>query len=486
MSVHKNTYLKKINRTYYVRARLPKHTNFDKLEICFSLGTQDLGRASLAVSIFKTLLSRPLLCQTNWLKEATLKLFRAVERQLETSLSEELIPSLISAAYPNDLLSTAMDRTEVSLDELKVIVDEQCPRFLNENNVKFDSNSKAIQLLKQKVMGIEFAINKFAGARLIGDIETQMKYQESIATFEAQKATALPIAFKQVQLPKLTEMLDTFIEEWRNPDDGKPCSKDRENKFISTFNELLFFIGNKPVNLYTEQEIQLLFDYFAKTPKARNKNHKRNSIKELLALNANGDQIQSYENRVKHRQRLRQFFDWVIEQIENSGDPLAKSLELINPAQNTKIRKDGKVSKRTYFSKLDEQELFNRKLFLKRSVKDGLPVIREDHQYWGSIILRATGARPNELFQSELSNWQYDHSIKTWVLWTSNRGDDQHIKNYGSIRAVPMPAIVMEKGFDEFIRKKKPDIKKQQSYLTAFDLVEATSHLLIQLGLTMY
>ncbi|MCV2883880.1 hypothetical protein OE749_04145 [Aestuariibacter sp. AA17] len=252
-------------------------------------------------------------------------------------------------------------------------------------------------------------------------------------------------------------MMDTFLEEWRNPDDGKPCSEDRKNKFIQTFNELIFFVGNKPVNLYTEQDIQLLFDYFAKTPKARKKYHARKSIQELLELKPTEEKLQTYENKVKHRQRLRQFFDWVVEQVEDSDEPLAKSLELVNPCDNIKIRKNGKATKRTYFTNLDEDELFNRKLYLKRSIKDGLPVVREDHQYWGSIILRTTGARPNELFQSELRNWEFDRTINTWVLCTSDRGDDQHIKNTGSIRPIPMPTIVMDKGFDEYIRQKKAE-----------------------------
>ncbi|MCV2883881.1 hypothetical protein OE749_04150 [Aestuariibacter sp. AA17] len=171
------TALRKVNSIYYVRARLPKHLSFDRSEICFSLGTRDKGRAAIAASIFKSLLARPLETNSAWLKEATLKLFRAVERQVERSLSEELIPSLVSAAYPNDLLSTAFDRTEMDISHLKLAIDQRCPDFIRENNVNFEPNSKELELLKQKVMGIEFAMLKFAGARNAGDIEAQMKYQ---------------------------------------------------------------------------------------------------------------------------------------------------------------------------------------------------------------------------------------------------------------------------------------------------------------------
>jgi integrase len=472
MAAHKTHYLKTINGTYYVRTRLPKHMNFDKSEICFSLGINDIGRATLAVNIFKSLLARPKFANTNWLRVETLRLFEAIERQIETSLHEGMIPSLVSAAYPDDLLSMALERKPKNTIKLKEEVESTLPKLLSDNGVSFNIQAKEYELLKQKVIGIEYALSKYAISRQQGDFESQMAFQEKLENISNQKIGVPPADFKSIELPKLTLMIDTFIEQARNPKNNTKFSEDREKKFNEIFNEVLFFIGNKPVNFYTTQDIQDLFDYLAITPKARKKRYSKLSINELIELKVPLEQTVAYASKVKSRQKLRQFFSWVIEQAQISSDKLTKSLVLENPCDNIKIYKDRRQSKRTHFSKLDEKELFKRQLYLKKSVEDGLPIIREDHHYWGGLIMRTTGVRPNELFQSQLCNWDYDSSINTWILWATDKGENQTIKTEGSIRPIVMPQIIMDKGFDAFIKNQKVNYSKSTRL---FHKIKATS-----------
>jgi integrase len=73
--------------------------------------------------------------------------------------------------------------------------------------------------------------------------------------------------------------------------------------------------------------------------------------------------------------------------------------------------------------------------------------------YWAPIISAYTGARREEigqLYVSDVTNWGNSLKIKL-----TDEGEDQKVKNQHSFRTIPVPPILLEAGFGEFVTRRR-------------------------------
>lgn len=82
----------------------------------------------------------------------------------------------------------------------------------------------------------------------------------------------------------------------------------------------------------------------------------------------------------------------------------------------------------------------------------------EEGYYWGPILLFLTGARPGELTQARLDDYQ--KGVEGWYLRIDNQFELQHLKTPNSRRHVPLHPVLQDLGFFDWLESEK---KKRRS-----------------------
>jgi integrase len=125
----------------------------------------------------------------------------------------------------------------------------------------------------------------------------------------------------------------------------------------------------------------------------------------------------------------------------------AQTLFLIehNPVELIKTFDQSDSEKRKPFSDTDLKAIFGDKFGPDRG-----PAL-----YWIPLISLYTAARQGEIAQLDRRDVDVDPDTGLLVFRFTEEGEDQSIKNEGSIRTIPVPQALLDLGFEKFVRSVK-------------------------------
>lgn len=226
----------------------------------------------------------------------------------------------------------------------------------------------------------------------------------------------------------------------RGPKKATPATRDR--RYILGL--LLDVLGDKPVANVTAEDANVMADVLASWPRHRT------DYPEFLDLPARQVAAQTKKRKLpaiqrstqyKHLMGLNAFFNWCVETKTISENPFHY---VDNSRYREAIRK-----KKDIFSAQDLQAIF---------APQHVSRYTEPHKYWVPLISLFTGMRVNEVSQLYVDDIQTDtetdvegaeHAILYFDI-TPFR-DGQSIKTVYSVRRMPVPARLLELGFERYV-----------------------------------
>lgn len=87
----------------------------------------------------------------------------------------------------------------------------------------------------------------------------------------------------------------------------------------------------------------------------------------------------------------------------------------------------------------------------ERTLRNNRP--NKPSHFWVPVLLATTGARPNEVCQLTLDDLFTDAETDLLYFRISDEGEGQRVKTQTSIRDVPIPQIVLDLGFAEYVER---------------------------------
>lgn len=240
---------------------------------------------------------------------------------------------------------------------------------------------------------------------------------------------------------RLSEMVALNLANLaRGPKKATPATRDR--RYILDL--FLDVIGDKPMADITAKDANAMADVLASWPR------QRTDYPEFLGMPARQVAAQTKKRKLatiqrstqyKHLMGLNAFFNWCVETKTISENPFHY---VDNSRYREAIRK-----KKDIFSAQDLQAIF---------APHHLSRYTEPHKYWVPLIALFTGMRVNEISQLYVDDIQTDtvtdeegveHTIPYFDI-TPFR-DGQSIKTGYSLRRIPVPASLLELGFERYV-----------------------------------
>jgi|GEM_PF-2784426 len=459
-NVNGYSYLRLIGNYYYIRARLPKRLGFKSKEICFSLKTQDIREAHIAALLFKQVLGYPARLTPEVIKRVTLRMFDIERRRIKSQLDISLIEELLSEKYPSGLDGAAIERhsagnireTDVYSDEHYSSLSSQLKSQLAAEKIQY--NECQLRQYVDRALLCESMVDELIEAEAGGNRRRKIELLKELPALEQQyfqsKETQQTAIKHQVSLPKFSELAKIFIETGKNVKTKKVFSDNRKKQLKETFTEFMFFIGDKAVDMYTKADIEHFLELLQTTPKYRNKHHKNKTIEQLMALKPTPTQSIKDEVIHKHLQRVGQFFNWVIE--ESKGRFNDEDMKLLSPCKDVFVAIEQRANSKAKYTDEDLFAIYNPELIMNYDY---------EYQYWMPLINRAMGTRPEEIAQATLGDWVFEKSSSVWLLKINDDGD-KNIKNHSSKRVLPVPQILIDKGFGLYLKQQKATRKAEE------------------------
>jgi integrase len=226
----------------------------------------------------------------------------------------------------------------------------------------------------------------------------------------------------------------------RGPKKATPATRDR--RYILTM--LLDVLGDKPVADITADDANAMADVLASWPRnlAHYQDLKDLPVRKVAAITKKKKlpAIQR-STQYKHIMSLNAFFNWCVDTGAIAENPF-------HYVENSRYR-DVVPKKRDIFSAQDLQTLFDPKHVRHYT---------EPHKYWVPLIAMFTGMRVNEISQlyvediqsdTELDEEGVEHTIPYFDITPLREG--QSVKTGYSMRRIPIPAQLLELGFERYV-----------------------------------
>jgi len=240
---------------------------------------------------------------------------------------------------------------------------------------------------------------------------------------------------------RLSEMVTLNLGNLaRGPKKATPATRDR--RYILDL--LVDVLGDKPVAEVTAEDANAMADVLASWPR------QRTDYPEFLDMPARQVAAQTKKRKLatiqrstqyKHLMGLNAFFNWCVKTETIAKNPF-------HYVDNTRYR-EAIRKKKDIFSAQDLQAIF---------APQHLSRYTEPNKYWVPLIALFTGMRVNEISQLYVDDIQTDtvtdeegveHTIPYFDI-TPFR-DGQSIKTIYSVRRMPVPARLLELGFERYV-----------------------------------
>ena len=130
-------------------------------------------------------------------------------------------------------------------------------------------------------------------------------------------------------------------------------------------------------------------------------------------------------------------------------------------SEGIKVAKDRKKP----FDKTDLEKIFSHPIYTQGKFihRQGQ---RLNYQYWVMLIAYTTGARPNEICQLMVNDISNIDDILCFIIQESD--DTQSLKNDSAARIIPVPDILLQLGFEQYLEsvKSKKQLFPELTYTT--------------------
>ena len=479
INANKGNYLFLRSNTYYLRKRINTrdvkqcNTSVQKLpsEIKFSLGTSDTVVAIAAAKLFSELVKH----FAYSLKSQNPKEIKMATLVIKAKINKLLSAMNLASEDEGQTLSTK------SVKHLRLDAENEFSAHLKSREVMHDINGIPFKSGVKQLVRRKQCIGRYAQAQHAGDFDKELKLArdlEQFAKFKSPDDSRTTID-NDPQLATLLEakklyLIEEFGVDWERWTNCTTYRADKDNdrakKLDEAITETIFYLENKPVHKYTRLEFKGLFKSMERMPKYRAKRFRHLSLTELEAeaWTAYKDQkgqvkdiTLSFSTIDKYRQKIRQFFRWIMEQLED--DQVASNLIRNNPVPSKLHKSKNKSVKNkswASFTPKDLSEIWQSHGFIEA---------QHDWQYWLPIILRATGARPNEIAQLRVCDVYVEKvtldeasEVDMYFLKVTDSSVFQSVKNDTSKRNIPIHPLVLELGFADFVQHQIAHKKPQQ------------------------
>lgn len=113
-------------------------------------------------------------------------------------------------------------------------------------------------------------------------------------------------------------------------------------------------------------------------------------------------------------------------------------------------RVDMDKDKKSPFTVEDLKRIFSHPVYTQGKIgRNTRENIRLNYQYWIMLIVLTTGARPNEICQLRVKDVQKFEGM--WCFLIQDEDSDQSLKNNTAVRVIPIPDILLNLGFNEYL-----------------------------------
>lgn len=222
-------------------------------------------------------------------------------------------------------------------------------------------------------------------------------------------------------------------------------------------NLLFKIIGDKPVDLYTRDDVRLLQDTLLKFPKRFQRHLSKGlSVQQVINLNKTGESISTVT-----------FNNYMAMYIAVFNFSIKEGYLENNPFRKTRIhQKRLKSSYRDAFNSDDLKVIFS---YIEgvldvgdRKFKDGDKNLVRADRYWLTYLVYYTSARLNEVAQ--LYKKDIYQVGGTWCIHIRAGNKYQRIKNLNSERLIPIHQDLIMLGFVDYVKKQDGHIFPMINY----------------------
>lgn len=240
---------------------------------------------------------------------------------------------------------------------------------------------------------------------------------------------------------RLSEMVALNLANLaRGPKKATPATRDR--RYI--LDMLLDMVGDKPVADVTHEDANAMADVLASWPRRRTDYPEFHDMPaRRVAAITKKKKLTTIQRSTqgKHLMALNAFFNWCVETQTIPENPF-------HYVDNARYR-DAIPKKKDIFSTQDLQAIF---------APQHVSRYTEPHKYWVPLISLFTGMRVNEISQLYVDDIQTDtvtdeegveHTLLYFDITPFREG--QSIKTGYSVRRMPVPARLLELGFERYV-----------------------------------
>lgn len=334
--------------------------------------------------------------------------------------------------------------------------------ILEDNGLEVDRTHASFNVLCREVLKAQIAGLEVAIRRDNGDYDnpyTSLAMPVKAPLLTAQTEVSAPEATDCG--PLLSELLKKFTEEKMELGHWTTHTLKDNVPMVEDFIEM---VGDIPIGLLTAAHMRDARDRFKKVPKQRRlkKQYKGKSLRKLSDMpipERDRFSITTLNNRAD---KIGGYLKWVKDQ----GYPVEDGLASILTFKKPKNSSQGRTDERAPFAPEDLQRIFHPDNYLKYIYVKGEG--ESPARFWVPIIGLCTGMRLEEICQLYIDDIREVKGV--WCIDINARKDKSR-KTTASERLVPVPPVVKDLGFLEYVESLKtrgeervfPDLDKDNS-----------------------
>jgi len=250
-----------------------------------------------------------------------------------------------------------------------------------------------------------------------------------------QTAKIQEVPNKHPEIP-ISQKLEAFIHETKVK---KPSIRDASiNEYRLAVRELIDILGDMNISKIHYNEAVTYRETMGKLPKHRNKSkaYRSKTTQELLKLDIPDTDLLTAQTINGRLGQLSSYFDW----LKRCGD-INK-----NPFHNLRI--ETKANNYSAYTTSELKTIFSSALYTSSPYAKRKTTTQS---HWWVIVLAAfTGARIGELIQMRPSDITESEGVLSMTV--TDEGEGMSVKTSAGKRKFPIPPILLDLGFDEYIK----------------------------------
>ncbi len=242
------------------------------------------------------------------------------------------------------------------------------------------------------------------------------------------------VALPKKNTPKLSEVIEEFLI---NKEAGKKIRETTKTEYRTTFKDLVFILGDIPVDQLKYDDACSFRDNLKKIPAHRSKRYPGLNAEQLLEMDLPNTEYLSNRSISEKLGFARSVYTWL----------KAKELVTQNPFHTVTIQTNSQPTKDLTIQDLNT--IFESALYDRDSTYHQKKTTTASH-WWLPILCLYTGARPSELVQARISDLKAYAGVKC-LLITDDPEDGLEIKTESARRPIPLHPVILNLGFDEYV-----------------------------------